>query len=201
MRRRLGRLAALTRKETIQIVRDRRTLSIILLLPLVELFLFAYAIRLTVEHLPTVVADLSRDDQSRALLAALVESRLLRHPGHVDGPGRRRAGDGRRPRQGGHRDPAGLRRACGTRRRAGAGAAGRLRLFLGQLRVQRGGLPWRRRAPWSWRREQGRSRMGVELQTHAHHHLDPGALQSRPERPGLHHAGAGGAAPADAWRC
>jgi ABC-2 type transport system permease protein len=41
---------------------------------MLELFLFAYAIRLTVEHLPTAVADMSRDVQSRALVNALVES-------------------------------------------------------------------------------------------------------------------------------
>jgi ABC-2 type transport system permease protein len=74
MRKRTLRLAALIRKETIQVLRDRRTLAFIFVLPMVELFLFAYAIRLTVDHLPTVVADMSRDAQSRALLEALVES-------------------------------------------------------------------------------------------------------------------------------
>jgi ABC-2 type transport system permease protein len=74
MGKRFTRLAALIRKESIQVLRDRRTLAFIFVLPMIELFLFAYAIRLTVDHLPTVVADMSRDDQSRALLAALEES-------------------------------------------------------------------------------------------------------------------------------
>jgi ABC-2 type transport system permease protein len=74
MRKRAMRLTALIRKETIQLLRDRRTMAFILVLPMLELFLFAYAIRLTVDHLPTVVADMSRDVQSRALLNALVES-------------------------------------------------------------------------------------------------------------------------------
>jgi ABC-2 type transport system permease protein len=74
MGKRAMRLTALIRKETIQVLRDRRTLAFILVLPMLELFLFAYAIRLTVDHLPTVVADMSRDVQSRALLDALVES-------------------------------------------------------------------------------------------------------------------------------
>ena len=68
------RLAALIQKETIQLLRDRRTIAIILLLPLLELFLWAYAVHLTVDHLPTAVADLSKDDQSRSFLAALVDS-------------------------------------------------------------------------------------------------------------------------------
>ena len=71
---RIKRLRALIRKETIQLMRDRRTLMFVLVLPLVELLLFAYAIHLTVEHLPTVVADMSKDPQSRALVSALVES-------------------------------------------------------------------------------------------------------------------------------
>jgi drug efflux transport system permease protein len=74
MGKRFTRLAALIRKELTQVLRDRRTLAFIFLLPMIELFLFGYAIHLTVDHLPTVVADLSRDDQSRALLNALEES-------------------------------------------------------------------------------------------------------------------------------
>jgi drug efflux transport system permease protein len=74
MGKRIIRLAALIRKEMIQVLRDRRTLAFIFVLPMLELFLFAHAIRLTVEHLPTVVADMSQDVQSRALLNALVES-------------------------------------------------------------------------------------------------------------------------------
>jgi ABC-2 type transport system permease protein len=74
MARRLARLNALIWKEFIQLVRDRRTLGIVLAIPLIELFLFAYAVDLTVDHIPTAVADLSRDDQSRALVDALVVS-------------------------------------------------------------------------------------------------------------------------------
>ncbi len=41
---------------------------------MLKLFLFAYGVHLSVEHLSTVVADESKDDQSRALLTALVDS-------------------------------------------------------------------------------------------------------------------------------
>jgi len=84
MRHRTVRLAALIRKESIQLLRDRRTLAFILVLPMLELFLFAYAIRLTVDHLPTVVADMSRDAQSRALIEALVESKYFDIQAYVD---------------------------------------------------------------------------------------------------------------------
>jgi ABC-2 type transport system permease protein len=68
------RLAALIQKETVQLLRARRTIAIVIILPLLELFLFAYGVHLSVEHLPTVVADQSQDEQSRAFLTALVDS-------------------------------------------------------------------------------------------------------------------------------
>lgn len=70
----LRRLGALIQREMIQLLRDRTTLGIALAIPFVELFLFAYAVDLTVDHIPTAVADLSLDDQSRALINALETS-------------------------------------------------------------------------------------------------------------------------------
>jgi ABC-2 type transport system permease protein len=40
-------------------------------MPLIELLLFGYAVELTADHLPTAVADLSRDASSQAFLEAL----------------------------------------------------------------------------------------------------------------------------------
>lgn len=74
MGKRLGRLGGVVRKEMIQVLRDRRTLAIVLIIPLVELVLFAYAVDMTVDDIPTAVADMSLDAQSRALLNALVAS-------------------------------------------------------------------------------------------------------------------------------
>jgi ABC-2 type transport system permease protein len=61
-------------KEFIQALRDRRTLVIQLLLPLIQLFLFGYAISMNVNHVPTIVADQSLDAQSRAFVDALSSS-------------------------------------------------------------------------------------------------------------------------------
>jgi ABC-2 type transport system permease protein len=71
------RLSALIQKETAQLLRDRRTLLYIVGLPLMELFLFAYAVSLTVYHLPTAVADQSQDMQSRVFIQALVNSQYF----------------------------------------------------------------------------------------------------------------------------
>lgn len=68
------RLRALIRKEFIQTWRDRRTLTIILSLPIVLLFLFGYAVEMTVDHIPTVVVDNSKDQQSWKFLEAMETS-------------------------------------------------------------------------------------------------------------------------------
>lgn len=71
------RISALIQKETSQLLRDVRTLLFIVGLPLIELFLFAYAVSLTVYHLPMAVADQSRDKQSRDFVQALVNSQYF----------------------------------------------------------------------------------------------------------------------------
>jgi ABC-2 type transport system permease protein len=70
----IGRLLALMRKELVQTLRDRTTLIVVLSIPIIELFLFAYAVDLTVDHIPTAVVDLSLDHQSQALIAGLERS-------------------------------------------------------------------------------------------------------------------------------
>jgi len=62
------------RKETIQRLRDRRTLILILAIPLLQMLLFGYAVDLTADHLPTAISDQSLDKESRAFVDALVIS-------------------------------------------------------------------------------------------------------------------------------
>ncbi|UCC63026.1 MAG: ABC transporter permease [Anaerolineae bacterium] len=68
------RIWAVIQKEFIQTLRDRRTLAIQLALPLIQLFLYGYAIRMNVDHVPTVVADQSLDAASRAYVEAMTTS-------------------------------------------------------------------------------------------------------------------------------
>jgi ABC-2 type transport system permease protein len=74
MQKSFQRLKALIKKEMVQILRDRRTLILFFLLPLVELFLFGYAVSLTVTHLPTAVVDQSMDARSQNFIQSLVSS-------------------------------------------------------------------------------------------------------------------------------
>jgi ABC-2 type transport system permease protein len=71
------RILALIQKETSQLLRDVRNLMYMIGLPILELFLFAYAVSLTVYHLPTAVADQSQDQRSREFVQALVNSQYF----------------------------------------------------------------------------------------------------------------------------
>lgn len=75
--RRWLRISALIIKETTQLLRDRRTLMMIFGLPLIELFLFGYAVSLTVYHIPTAVVDQSQSKESRDFIQALVNSQYF----------------------------------------------------------------------------------------------------------------------------
>ena len=71
------RLGAIIIKEFLQLARDRRTLLMALLMPVIQLLLFGYAITTDVEHLPTIVLDQSRSQESRALLQRFVNTRYF----------------------------------------------------------------------------------------------------------------------------
>jgi ABC-2 type transport system permease protein len=85
--RRFGQsLWAIAYKETLQIVRDRRTLAMMLALPLIQLILFGYAVGTTVAHITTVVFDQSRDVDSRALVQSLVNTTYFDVVQYVESP-------------------------------------------------------------------------------------------------------------------
>jgi len=67
----MKRLKALLIKEFIQMRRDKLTLAMMLLMPIVQLLLFGYAINTEVKHLPTIVFDQSLQQDSRDLLNSL----------------------------------------------------------------------------------------------------------------------------------
>jgi len=69
------RIVAMTRKEMIQIRRDPRSLLIILVIPLVQLLIFGYAVNLDVKHVPLCIYD--RDDTQ-------ISQDLLKHFQAID---------------------------------------------------------------------------------------------------------------------
>jgi ABC-2 type transport system permease protein len=73
----LQRTGAILQKELIQHLRDRRTLAVLILTPLLQLMLFGYAVHMTVTHIPMVAVDQSLDVQSRSYLNDLVNSQYF----------------------------------------------------------------------------------------------------------------------------
>ena len=65
-----SRLFSIIRKEFIQILRDPRTLMMILFIPVMQLFLLGYSATSDVRNIPIAVYDQSRSPESRALLDA-----------------------------------------------------------------------------------------------------------------------------------
>ncbi len=64
------RLSSLIRKEFIQIRRDKRTLILVLIIPIMQLFLLGYAATNDVRNVPLAVYDQDRGTEARALLDA-----------------------------------------------------------------------------------------------------------------------------------
>ncbi|MGI5911082.1 MAG: ABC transporter permease [Syntrophomonadaceae bacterium] len=64
----MQRIFAVVKKEFLQMKRDRMTLGLIFMIPLIQLILFGYAIQTEVKHIPTVVFDQSLSTSSRDLL-------------------------------------------------------------------------------------------------------------------------------------
>ena len=65
-----SRLISLIRKEFIQIIRDPRTLVMVLIIPVMQLFLLGYAATNDVRNVPLAVIDYDRGPEARALLDA-----------------------------------------------------------------------------------------------------------------------------------
>lgn len=80
----LRRTAAIFRKELLHIVRDVRSLAMALLMPLMLLLLFGFALSLDVDRIPTLIYDADGTAASRALVERFRGSRFFEIQGYVD---------------------------------------------------------------------------------------------------------------------
>lgn len=71
------RILAIIQKEFYQIKRDKRTIAIILAMPILQLLLFGYAASTNVDHIPTVVLNNDIGADSRELLNAFTNSQYF----------------------------------------------------------------------------------------------------------------------------
>lgn len=79
-----SRLRSLIRKEFIQIVRDPRTLALVLIIPIMQLFLLGYAATNDVRNVPMAVYDQDRGPAARELLDAYRSADYFRLAYDVD---------------------------------------------------------------------------------------------------------------------
>ncbi|MDD2620256.1 MAG: ABC transporter permease [Syntrophomonadaceae bacterium] len=68
------RTISIMKKEFIQMRRDKMTLALIFMIPLIQILLFGYAIQTDVKNIPTVVFDQSKSQESRDILNSFTAS-------------------------------------------------------------------------------------------------------------------------------
>jgi ABC-2 type transport system permease protein len=81
----MRRIVAVATKELHQILRDRRTLAILLLFPAFILLIYGYALNFDIRDVRLAVEDRDRSTASRALVSAFVNSGYFTLVGYVDG--------------------------------------------------------------------------------------------------------------------
>ncbi|HEX4038394.1 MAG TPA: ABC transporter permease [Acidobacteriaceae bacterium] len=79
-------LVPVCRKEFLHVTRDRGTLFFALALPMLQLFLFGFAVDTNVRQIPTVVLDDSHTQESRDLLQRFAASDVFAMRGSVQSP-------------------------------------------------------------------------------------------------------------------
>jgi ABC-2 type transport system permease protein len=81
----MSRVLVIAWKELLQLRRDRLTFAMVVMLPIMQLLLFGYAINTDVRHIPTTVCDQDRSPASRDLVRRLEATGYYDIVGHVDG--------------------------------------------------------------------------------------------------------------------
>ena len=74
----LLRIAGLIRKEFILIIRDRGTIAMLIILPIMLLIIFGFAINLDPKHLPTAIISYDHSPLTRAFISNLQTSRYFK---------------------------------------------------------------------------------------------------------------------------
>lgn len=81
----ITRLLAIAIKELLQLARDRLTMAMMVMLPIVQLLLFGYAIETDVRHIPTVVYDQDQSARSRDFARSMQATGFYTLVGEVQG--------------------------------------------------------------------------------------------------------------------
>src|SRR5690606_13126058 len=73
----LTRIGAITRKEFRQLSRDRMTFGMVVMIPLIQLLLFGYAINTNIRHIPAGVTDLANSSLSRNIVQSVRATQVV----------------------------------------------------------------------------------------------------------------------------
>ncbi|MEH6591976.1 MAG: ABC transporter permease [Halioglobus sp.] len=82
----LKRIAAITRKELLQLSRDRMTFGMIVMIPLIQLLLFGFAINTMVRNIPIATVDLSGSAAARVITEEVRVSQVVDIVAHYATP-------------------------------------------------------------------------------------------------------------------
>jgi ABC-2 type transport system permease protein len=80
----LLRIRAIVAKELIQLRRDRMTFGMIVMIPLIQLLLFGYAINTNIRHIPVGVVDFSKTGLSRILIQTVDATQVVKFSQQFD---------------------------------------------------------------------------------------------------------------------
>jgi ABC-2 type transport system permease protein len=78
----LLRIYAILSKELTQLSRDRMTFGMVVMIPLIQLLLFGYAINTNIRHIPVGVVDYSETGLSRVLIETVSATQVVRFTKH-----------------------------------------------------------------------------------------------------------------------
>lgn len=82
----VDRIAAVAHKEFLQLSRDRVSFGMIVMIPLVQLLLFGYAINTEVRNVPVAIVDLSGSATARVITEQVRVSQVVDITAHFDTP-------------------------------------------------------------------------------------------------------------------
>ena len=74
----LSRIKAIVSKELLQLRRDRMTFAMVVMIPLIQLILFGYAINTNVKDIPVAVVDHSQTALSRILVQTVSATNVVK---------------------------------------------------------------------------------------------------------------------------
>ena len=78
----LLRIYAILSKEFTQLRRDKMTFGMVVMIPLIQLILFGYAINTNIRHIPVGVVDYSETGLSRVLIETISATQVVKFSEH-----------------------------------------------------------------------------------------------------------------------